>query len=315
MLTFATALAALWTLVDLGTLGGPGSYGAAVSDSGYVVGCADLPGGGAHAFIWRGGVMRDLDAASAGTGSSCALAVNNLGVAAGRTVTQELVIWNASSTSRIGAAGNVSGINDAGVVVGTYKSGDATRGFMFTRRGLVDLGTFWPNAINNRNQAAGGSQGVGLLWENGVTRDIGTLGGTTNAFGINDRGVVVGVSSVNGQPTPFIYDGAMRALPGPGYSNAIAVNESGVAIGSGEGIHGFVINGDTYQRLDTLPEVAKRGWRHMDPTGINDHGWIVGTGTNENGDMRAFLLIPGRPVVARDPPVDKQATSNPAARW
>ena len=39
-----------WTLVDIGTLGGPGSYGAAVSDSGFVVGCADLASGVSHAF-------------------------------------------------------------------------------------------------------------------------------------------------------------------------------------------------------------------------------------------------------------------------
>src|SRR5215216_1335380 len=49
-----------WTLVDVGTLGGPGSYGTAISDSGLVVGCSDVMPGGVHAFIYRDGVMQDL---------------------------------------------------------------------------------------------------------------------------------------------------------------------------------------------------------------------------------------------------------------
>ena len=67
-----------WTLVDLGTLGGPGSYGAALSDSGIAVGCADVDAASAHAFIYRDGARRDL-------GPGCALAVNDRGTVAGRS--------------------------------------------------------------------------------------------------------------------------------------------------------------------------------------------------------------------------------------
>ena len=38
-----------WRLIDIGTLGGPGSYGAAVSDNGIVVGWTDAAGSGTNA--------------------------------------------------------------------------------------------------------------------------------------------------------------------------------------------------------------------------------------------------------------------------
>jgi probable HAF family extracellular repeat protein len=71
----ATAAPRTWTLVDVGTLGGAGSYGAAISNSGLVAGCADRADGTAHAFVYANGEMRDL-------GPGCALAVNNVGVVA-----------------------------------------------------------------------------------------------------------------------------------------------------------------------------------------------------------------------------------------
>src|SRR5512141_2990756 len=75
-----------WALVDIGTLGGPGSYGAAVSDNGIVVGCSDVMPSGVHAFVYRQGVMEDLGTATgSATGNSCALAVNDHGVVAGRS--------------------------------------------------------------------------------------------------------------------------------------------------------------------------------------------------------------------------------------
>src|SRR4051812_17857231 len=62
-----------WTLVDLGTLGGPGSYATAVTNAGLVVGCSDAAGSGTHAFAYQSGVMRDLGTGSASAaGNSCA---------------------------------------------------------------------------------------------------------------------------------------------------------------------------------------------------------------------------------------------------
>jgi probable HAF family extracellular repeat protein len=179
-----------WTLVDVGTLGGPGSYGAAISNSGLVVGCADLPAGGAHAFIYAGGALRDLEAGSnAASASSCALAVNNEGVVAGRSSTGELAIWSGSSVTRLGVEGDVGGIDDRGVVVGSYRRGASSLAFMFENGVLVSLGTLGgdPNAgssasrINARHQIVGSSNGRAFLYEDGVMRDLGTLGETAAA--------------------------------------------------------------------------------------------------------------------------------------
>src|SRR5436190_8328162 len=120
-----------WTLVDLGTLGGPGSYGAAISSSGSVVGCADRADGTAHAFIYSSGAMRDLGAGSDAPGSSCALAVNGVGVAAGRSSGGTLVIWNGAAVIPLGISGDGGGSDSQGVVVGSWRGGPGPRAFRY----------------------------------------------------------------------------------------------------------------------------------------------------------------------------------------
>jgi probable HAF family extracellular repeat protein len=293
-----------WTLVDVGTLGGPGSYGAAVNNAGVVVGCADVAGSGTHAFVYQAGSMRDLGTGTdSSEGNSCALAVNDQGVVAGRAASGELVEWNNASVTHLGIKGNVTAINGAGIVVGSITDGAATRAFMY-RDGLVtDLGNLGTNAnpassanaINARGQVVGNSNNHAFLYENGAMRDLGTLGGASSiAKAINDRGEVVGMSGdANGTPTPFIDAGGLRALPAPTDSAAIAINNRGQVVGSGEGIYGYLVDNGVVTRLDAIPAVTAKGWRHLEPTGINDRGWIVGTATTPTGDLRAFLLMPG----------------------
>lgn len=289
-----------WTLIELGTLGGPGSYGAAISGNGTVVGCADVNGATAHAFIWRDGVMRDLTTASSGT--SCALAVNDAGAAAGRSETGELVMWSAAGLIHFGVTGNVGAMNDAGTVVGTAGQGATSHAFMFANGNLVPIAGDGSEAtaINAEGEIAGTAQSRAFRYKDGTVTPLGTLGGNrSQAKGINDRGAMVGMATdANGQPLSFLYDQSMSALPAPGYSSAIAINNRGQVVGSAEGIYGFLVDGGSVVRLDALPGVAMRGWRHLEPTGINDRGWIVGTGTAPDGNLRAFVLVPGTEEVA-----------------
>lgn len=288
-----------WNLVDIGTLGGANSFGAAVSNSGLVVGCADLATGEAHAFVYSEGALRDLGPGSEiPAGTSCALAVNDAGVVAGRSTTGEVVIWNGAALTRLGVQGSVGGIDGQGVVVGSYRDGTASHAFMFANGTLTTLGDAKAESaatgINAHAQIVGRSNGRAFLYENGVMRDLGTLGGgASGARDVNDLGQVVGMSAdANGQPLSFIFDDAMHALPGPGYSSAVAINNRAQVVGSAEGTYGYLLEAGVYTRLDTLPAVVAKGWRHLEPTGINDKGWIVGTATASNGDLRAFLLVP-----------------------
>lgn len=292
-----------WNLVDLGTLGGPGSYATAVTNAGLVVGCSDAAGAGTHAFVYQSGVMRDLGTGTASTsGNSCAYAVNDSGTIAGRAASGELVEWTGAGVVHLGVQGSVGGINAGGTVVGSYNDGASTRAFSYRDGVLKDLGNLGTNAstassanaINARGQIVGNSNNHAFVYENGVMRDLGTLGGASSiAKGINDAGEIVGMAGdAHGAPTPFAYSTSMQALPAPTYSAAIAVNIKGQVIGSGEGIYGYLVDNGTVTRLDTIPAVSARGWRHLEPTGINDRGWIVGTATTPTGDLRAFLLVP-----------------------
>ena len=287
-----------WTLIDLGTLGGAGSYGAAVSNSGLVVGCADTGAGSAHAFLYHNGAMRDLGTASGdSSGSSCALAVNNAGLVAGRSSTGELVTWNEGFVAHLGVNGNIGGVNDDGVVAGAYSQGSSTHAFVYANGALMPIAgdSSAAAAINATGTVVGVSNGRAFAYQGGGLRDLGTLGGThSDAKGVNGRGEIVGMSTdANAQPLSFSYDTAMHALSAPSYSGAVAINDRNQVVGSGEGIYGYLIDGAAFTRLDTLAPVVARGWRHLEPTGINDRGWIVGTGTDPSGNLRAFLLIPG----------------------
>src|SRR5436190_1637684 len=155
-----SALAATtWTLVDVGTLGGPGSYGAAISNSGIVAGCADTAAGAAHAFIYSSGEMHDLG--EPGSGQSCALGVNNEGVVAGRSDTGEIVIWRASGVTHLGVKGDVGGIDAFGVVVGSIREGAQTIAFRYQNGAVTPLAgaNSSATAINARGQIVGTANG------------------------------------------------------------------------------------------------------------------------------------------------------------
>ena len=281
-----------YSLVDIGTLGGPGSFATAVSDNGAVVGCSEAADG-IHAFLYFDGTMQDL-------GPGCALAVNNAGVVAGRSGSGELVIWRGATVTPLGISGNVGGINDFGTVVGSFTADGRERAFMYRDGRLTELGSLpgeggsAANAVNARGQVVGRSGGHAFLYDNGTMRDLGTLGGSTSAArGINERGVVVGMAAnAFGQPEAFVYDGAMRALPGEGYTSAISLNERIQVVASAEGRHGYLIVNGEVVWLDSIPAVQARGWRKLEPTGINERGWIVGTAVTAEGDSRAFVLMP-----------------------
>lgn len=135
----------------------------------------------------------------------------------------------------------IKGMNDRGQIVGYYDSSGTTQGsFVREPDGRVTLITY-PGApitevygINNQEQIVGaflqpgaavGPDGTvqpgtvhGLIWERGRFTTLDVPGATTTqAFGINDRGQIVGgYRDANGNAHAFILDrGRYRAIDAP----------------------------------------------------------------------------------------------------
>ena len=53
--------------------------------------------------------------------------------------------------------------------------------------------------------------------------------------------------------------------------------------------HAFVVNSGKMHDLNDWLAADSTGWELQEARGINDSGWIVGIGTNPDGDVRAFL--------------------------
>src|SRR5205807_1974219 len=97
-------------------------------------------------------------------------------------------------------------------------------------------------------------------------------------------------------------DGTMQDLGG-GYDHyAHAINGSGQIVGWGD-LTGFFWNNGVMQDIDTLIP-ANSGWDMLFASGINDNGWIVGSG-EVNYVTHAYLLTP--------PPAISSLTLSPSS--
>ena len=171
----------------------------------------------------------------------------------------------------LGNFSEVSDINDAGHVIGTSSNGGflCDKGITYLtppggfssplsiapavlcyNQPVTYLG-FSPYKINNAGQIIGSS----VLWDKGKTTNLGSLGGSTQARDIIDKGAVVGSS--------WTSSGAERAFL---WENDIMVDLNNL-----------------------LPQ--NLGWELIQARGINDLGQIVGAG-RFNGQTRAFLIDP-----------------------
>jgi probable HAF family extracellular repeat protein len=136
--------------------------------------------------------------------------------------------------------------------------------------------------------------------------DLGTFGGVAAAFGVNDRGQVVGCSAITGSTCghAFLFDRGrlldLGTLPGGEYSVANAINNRGQVVGvSGlagrnPGLpfgHAFLFSRGRMQDLGTL------GGSWSQAFDINARGDVVG-GAYVAGDVtqHAFLYRKGQMV-------------------
>jgi probable HAF family extracellular repeat protein len=314
--TFFSALILLWTatgfsraeetshkpaikhsrykLIDLGTFGGPASYfqngmDGILNNHGTAAGYANtttpdplcnVPNCiSTHAFMARNGGLFDL------------------GVLPGGDVSQAL--W-------ISGNGLIAGFSQDGHVdplVGLPEN----HGVLWRDGEIVDLGGLagghesLATAVNNRGQAVGfgfnnipdpisitgfPTQTRALLWQDGVVKDLGTLGGPDAlAGGINNRGEIFGISYLPVDPAavspithPFLWrNGRMQDLGSLGGTDSEpnAINESGEVVGFST-LAGDTVSHPFVWRNGKLHDLGTLGGRNANARWINNRGDIIG---------------------------------------
>ena len=316
----APQTAFLWDrgrLLNLGTLGGPDSAGAAASPSKLAAvdsetanlsrQSEDVCAFGTNlqclAAVWKNGQLSALQLLPGGN-NSYALDMNDHGQVVGFSDTDvydldcaaaktagfrfQAVIWEPNGRPRQltpldgDTVANAFGINDRGQVVGSS--------------GVCANATpppypSFPHAV---------------LWDrDGTPHDLGTLGGpSSGASAINSRGDVSGTSSTaDGAPRPFLWTPETRTLlklePPPGFP--IAINPCCKTINERREIVGFMLDADFNSHaflwkdgvmVDLNDLIAKDSpWMLQSAAGINASGQIAGQGLI-NGGVHAFLATP-----------------------
>ena len=304
-----------YSIIDLGTPSARSyaSFAYDINNHGQVVGYAVYQGGISRAFLYSNGLMQDLG--TLGGTSSNAYAINDKGQVTGRSQLEGNSTWHGFLYSNemltdIGG-GNWShsyGINNAGQIVGgAYFTGTTTQSFLYSDGQIqsLEIGNLWSYArdINNNSQIAGyylNTSGLvvhSYLYSNGITQDIGTLGGNnTYANALNDHGQVVGSSYIKSDNIwhAFLYsDGTMYSLGTLNGTSSYAqdINNLGQVVGYYSNGAFLYENGTMTDLYSLLP--IDSGWRKLEVAyGINDLGQIVGYGFKSDGSQRAFLMTP-----------------------
>lgn len=304
--------AVTYRIEDLGVIGGAtGSQGTAINRAGEVTGSLSFrnPQGPSytHAFLWRDGRMTDLGALP-GLPDCSGTALNAQGTVVGESVGVALKqLPNGSGAFYTPGSGFI------------YEGRRMKRlpdlpGYPISAALAIDdqgrtLGTAY---------AGNGGGSRAFLFQNGLARDLGTLGSLdglkdqvgSHANGINASGQITGKSKAAGGEVDvthaFLYSqGKMTdlgTLPGYRNSGGAAINDQGQVIGfasdaDAEGVtrcQAFLWQRGTMRGLGTLP-----GYRDSYATALNSRGQIVGGAST----LTPFLsFLNARPSSGGPPP-------------
>jgi probable HAF family extracellular repeat protein len=329
--------AALWfhedwytsPIMDIGTpgLGGPNSSAVGVNMSGQAAGSAEssakypnnenfcVYGTGLEClpFLWQDGTMTQLPLLGGNNGLIVGT-INNHGEVPG-------IAENATMDRNCPSGVTVSGTGpqslDFEAVIWGPKPGQIRELHPLT--GDTVGMAVW---MNDNGQAVGATGTCAntvlpplaygphaVLWEaDGSVTDLGNLGGTAVNIGlfINNRGHVVGVSSLAGASTvnvgtdAFLWtrlDGMqdLGTLPGDVGSVGLGINDDGVVVGASFDAmgnpRGFVWQNGAMTDLNTLAPADSPLYLLFAET-INSSGAIVGFGATSAGDIHAFVAVP-----------------------
>ena len=257
-----------YTLIDLGTLGGP----QAGFSNPPLLGQGDgaLPGrsqGGAHRG--GGGSLGTLDGVAFGTADTATLDPypNQNGFLAGDPYVQHAFVWRNGVITDLGALGPVTANNGSSVGFNNAQ-GDAAG---FSNNGLIDP-----------NPSLGGMAEIrAVLWKNGRITDLGTLGGAESVgFDLNKRDQVMGSAATTVADPYSMFGWATQA-------------------------HAFIWQDGVMHDLGTLGGADSTGWFINDHGQIDGNSYpdatvIPGLGRPaqhpflwQNGSMQDLGTLPG----------------------
>jgi probable HAF family extracellular repeat protein len=329
----------LFTLTDLGNLGGTSAAGFGVNATGQTAGTATTYFGYAHAFSSNGSGMTDLTLNSTAW-QGFAAGINDGGQVVG---TQYIggdsyaTIWNNGAASAVGGAGSFgTSINNSGDVAGMLIQNGQGNAFV-TRNGTVfNLGTFdggiWSSAYSLNDSGAAAGYGLtsagnfrGFIWtqSQGYVA-VGTLGGGNSyALSINASGEAAGAAqTASGYLRAITSSGGIvndLGTLGGSMSYAYAINDQGNVVGfswtsAGE-MHGFIyMNGRMIDINDLL--IGAPGWTITALYGINSSNQVVGTGIYNGVEHAVLLTDPPSPAGPETSPLDvTTATAPEPAAW
>ena len=303
----------IYTITNLGNLGGSSATGFQINDAGAVVGWAETVTGNQQAFsATAGGAIHSL--ANNGSGDSYAFDINGANTIVGTSyINGEAhgTVWTGSTAIDLGAGVFAMAINSSGMITGS--NGHA---FQLINGTYHDLGVLpggdWSAAygINDSGAVAGyGDITSGLfraiIWNpDGTITQLGTLGGANSyATAINNDGQVIGhAGTTSGFDHAFLESGGIMIDLGTldgGCSYAYGINDTGAIVGyswseSEDTPRAFVYSGGVIRDLNSLIAPGS-GWQLEEAYGINASGQIVGVGMF-NGQSSAFILSPTSPI-------------------
>lgn len=302
-------------LYQLTVIGGAGSAASGLNSTGQVVGSMAVAGQ-VHGFFHDGSALIDLG--TLGGDRSVASGLNDRGMIVGGSVTsvgiyQAFVYANGTMTGLpFTTPSAASGINNAGVIVGTFGVADGPepppgyfyqRAFTYAHGVVTNLGLL-PGTNGLASYGAGindagvtvGSVEVdtapdyprdAFVYKDGVMQSLGNFGGqSSDAYAINDLGQIAGSAGVATTPTrpnvyayhAFLYSSGLLqdlgAITESGNSVAYALNNLGQAVGSADTVRGSDTRAVLYENGSIL-QLDKL----IDPV----EGWAmtVATGIND----------------------------------